>query len=634
MIVFIVFLGLSYAYVSRSIGGTKKQVIHVGNLSLVLEEDENNLTITDAFPTADEVGMIQDAFTFRLINNTPSDTYYILKLANITTGDALSGDDVKYGLTKNGQVTINLISSIVDDTVDTGLIEGNQTLEYSLRLWIKEEIEDESRIAGKGLSLKVNVEQTSEEQENPTPSQSPTPTISPEPATEKVFAQENLGEDCTTYNDSENTFLVGQCANNYIWYSGKLWRVVSRNNETGAIKMVTENSVTAISYNLESSATFENSYVDQWLNQEFLPTLHDYEDYLVTDSIWDVSADSSNAPVMPNGTITVERAVGLLNAYEYYRTYQKGATYTTGYLNNGTGWWLSTWYYSSAAGNYYVRGVTNMGALSYGQPHSGTYSGSKYYIFGVRPTINLKSTVQIVFGNGTLDEPYHLAGDEQETIGGKTLISTRYSGEYVTFNNELYRIVAIEEGLTKIMAVDKPSVLTRISFHGSTEVSNFAVAQIKTDIYNEYYLILEESSKNMIEPNTTWYLGRIGNAGSYHYKATICQTVDVNISSLECEKVTTTATAYIGLPRIGEMFCSQITRNTKSMFWTLTPVVHRTGASGVYYVDATNRIFSTSPNSTFGVHPSLYLKSNVVIASTNTGDGTYEHPYEIELLSE
>jgi len=27
----------------------------------------------------------------------------------------------------------------------------------------------------------------------------------------------------------------------------------------------------------------------------------------------------------------------------------------------------------------------------------------------------------------------------------------------------------------------------------------------------------------------------------------------------------------------------------------------------------------------------MYLKSNIRIASSNTGDGTYEHPYDIEL---
>ena len=34
---------------------------------------------------------------------------------------------------------------------------------------------------------------------------------------------------------------------------------------------------------------------------------------------------------------------------------------------------------------------------------------------------------------------------------------------------------------------------------------------------------------------------------------------------------------------------------------------------------------------TKGARPSMYLKSTVRIASSNTGDGTYDNPYDIEL---
>ena len=76
----------------------------------------------------------------------------------------------------------------------------------------------------------------------------------------------------------------------------------------------------------------------QVLTQEFLPTLHDYEDYLVVDSIWDATENSSSTPSRPSYTTSVTRTVGLLNSYEYYTTYSNSdnlATYSTGYLNAG-----------------------------------------------------------------------------------------------------------------------------------------------------------------------------------------------------------------------------------------------------------------------------------------------------------
>ncbi len=618
--IFVIFLGITYAFTNRALTGTKKQVINVGNLSLELQEDDNNLTIVDAFPTYDEVGMIGDAFTFRLINKTLQDTNYILKLADITSGEKLFLEDVKCGLTKDGQVIIHLLSDLQDNTVDSGVILGNQTIEYALRLWIKDSVEDDERIAGKSLSFKVEIEQTSGDVENPSPTSTPEP--SGEPATDKVFASENLGENCETYNDGVDTFLVGQCANNYIWYSGKLWRVVSKNNETGAVKMVTDNSITTITYNLKGQGQFDGSYADQWLNQEFLPTLHDYQDYLVTDSVWDASPDKNAAPVMPNGSVVVNRTVGLLNAYEYYRTYQlAGTTVATGYLQNSTSWWLIT-----PASSTEICYVGSSGGIS----NSLSYSSKS---IGIRPTVNLKSDIFIASGNGSIAEPFKLSGDEQETVNGKTLLSTRYSGEYVTFNSELYRIVSIEESLTKITAVDKPTILESTAFHGSKEVVSFASAQIKSDLYNTYYLSLEESSRNMVEPNTIWFLGTVGDWISY--KASICQTADANISTLNCERTTAIAKAYIGLPRVGEMFTSQITRGSKIQFWTLTPYstsyvrfLHPDNSLSTSVGSTNNNELPTIPRS---IRPSLYLKSNVVIANNNTGDGTYEHPYEIEL---
>ncbi len=53
-------------------------------------EDENNLTITNALPMHDEVGMIQDTFTFRLQNKGTTSVNYKVKLVDITTGEKLS----------------------------------------------------------------------------------------------------------------------------------------------------------------------------------------------------------------------------------------------------------------------------------------------------------------------------------------------------------------------------------------------------------------------------------------------------------------------------------------------------------------------------------------------------------------
>jgi len=156
--IFAIFLSVTYAFINLTLQGTKKQVITAGTLELDLIEDENNITLTNALPMYDEVGMLQDAFTFRLKNKGTTDVNYTLKLVDITTGDKLQTSNVKYYLTKDGTGTPALLSTLTNGQVDSGTISGNQTIEYTLRLWIDDSVTDDSRISGKSLSYRVDVE--------------------------------------------------------------------------------------------------------------------------------------------------------------------------------------------------------------------------------------------------------------------------------------------------------------------------------------------------------------------------------------------------------------------------------------------------------------------------------------------
>ena len=161
--VFVIFLSVTYAFINVTLSGTKRQVITAGDLSLVLEEDENNLTIENALPMYDEVGKLQEAFTFRLVNNGTSNMNYTIKLVDITTGnDKLSTSDVKYYLTKEGSGTPDLLSSLSDGVIDSGTITGSETIHYTLRLWIRDGVTDNSAISGKSLSYRIDIEATQE----------------------------------------------------------------------------------------------------------------------------------------------------------------------------------------------------------------------------------------------------------------------------------------------------------------------------------------------------------------------------------------------------------------------------------------------------------------------------------------
>ncbi len=414
--------------------------------------------------------------------------------------------------------------------------------------------------------------------------------------------------------DPDQTFITGTDPNNYIWYSGKLWRAVSIDPADNSVKLVTQWNISTITYSSGSTA-FEGSYMEEWLNDTsvdgFLGNLREPEKFIKMDSVWNATLTTSTSK--PESTIVVTDAVGLLNIYEYTMSYS-GTTYSNGYLNNGLYWWSITPYSAS-----YVWDVGGNG-----------YAGSGYNpasAYGVRPSINLKSSVRIVDGDGTIDNPYRLNGDNDTNLSG-TLLSSRYSGEYIRFGsgeNNLYRIVSHENGSgTKIVSAEPlKSEGTFVTNAFGSNATFSSTNTIGTFLNNDYlntgngYLTDEDIA--MIEDATTWYLGTAGSGASYKL-AKYTNTTDNILTS-------STTTAKVGLLRLGELMAGQFDRyGNNTYYWTITPY----SASYVWSVYSTGNAASYNPSTVYGVRPSINLKSNVQIVN---GDGTLNSPFEIQLVS-
>ena len=355
--------------------------------------------------------------------------------------------------------------------------------------------------------------------------------------------------------------------------------------------------------------------MEDWLNDTsvdgFLGNLRDYENFVVTDAVWDATLDATDlgSITRPNGEATVTDAVGLLNMYEYQSS-NNGET--NGYLNNRLSWWTLTPYSTSD-----VRGVYYNGSAS---------SNASTRAYGVRPSINLKSSVKIVDGDGTIDNPYRLNGDNDTNLSG-TLLNTRYSGEYIKFGNEennLYRIVSHETtGLTKITSAEplkSSSEFIKSAFDRNRN-ANYSSSNTIGAFLNGYYLTnyVDSSYSSMIEDNTTWYLGTVRSGTSYK----LAKYTDTVMSSL----TSSTTEAKVGLLRLGELMSGQFDRyGNNTTYWTLTPY-SLSGVRRVFYSGDAG--YTTSTNAD-GVRPSINLKSSVSISG---GTGTKSNPFVVTLGS-
>ena len=602
----IISLGSAYAVFTSVSKSADYNVIKVGTLNIDFGEDSsNNINLSGQYPMSDEEGLKLTPYVFT-IKNTGSlaadyevfiqdDTDMINSEEENCANIQLNKDYIRYKLDTAAPANL---SSIADSNykIATGSLEAGGSVTYTLYVWIREGVGND--VLNKHYHGKIVV--------NGLNSQG-------DPVSDVVL--ENLGNKGSTFDDGTDTFITGEDPNNYIWYSGKLWRAVSVNNEVKTTKLVTQWNISAINYNASGNKDFEGSYMEDWLNDTsvdgFLGNLRDYENFIVTDSVWDATLDATalGSITRPNGKTTVTAPVGLLNMYEYQESF-RGTTYGNGYLNNGLYWWTLTPYSTSN-----VRYVFNRGDA---------YSNDPARAYGVRPSINLKSNVKIVDGDGTVDNPYRLNGDNDTDLSGN-LLSSRYSGEYIKFGNEennLYRIVSHENSTgTKIVSAEplKSSGTFITSAFGSNTTFS-STNTIGTFLNGDYLTSYVDSSySNMIEDSTTWYLGTVGYGTSYKLAKYTNTTDNILTSSI--------TTAKVGLLRHGELMAGQFDRyGNNTSYWTLTPY----STSDVRYVNSYGSANSSSPANASGVRPSINLKSNVQIVN---GDGTLNSPFQIQLGS-
>ena len=588
LIIIILGLGITYAWLIQIVNGEKIQSMRVGTFRFSLTE-ENSLTINSGEFLKDSDGLKQEGFKFTVQNVGKGYGSYSVYLDDdsISSGQTRIDDKfIRYSLGVNTDTT-GTPTNLTSRKIYSGGLDASEKDTFVLRLWLNPEVNGD--IGGQVFKAKLRIEVNQ---------------VVPTPVADKLLAGVgNNGKIDTT--DPEQTFITGTNPNNYIWYSGKLWRAVSIDSSDNSVKLVTQWNISTLLYNADGNTAFKGSYMEQWLNDTsvdgFLGNLREPDKFIKTDSVW--NATLTTETTKPAKITMVTDAVGLLNIYEYTMSY-KNSTSSTGYLNNGLSWWTLTPYSTS-----------NVRYVSY------SYSGSYYspvYSFASRPSINLKSAVKIIDGDGTVDNPYRLQGDNDNPTG--TLLSTRYSGEYVSFGigeNNLYRIVSHENGtgtkITSAIPLKDSGNYKRMSFGSNVTFSKDNT--IGTFLNGDYLTsgtYLTSNQVNMIEDNTTWYLGTVGDK---NYK--LAKYQDATSSSL----TTASTTAKVGLLRVGELMTGQFDKDVNNTdYWTLTPN-STSNVRGVYDYGSS---YTNRPTNSYGSRPSMNLKSTVKIVS---GTGTKSSPF-------
>ena len=219
--------------------------------------------------------------------------------------------------------------------------------------------------------------------------------------------------------------------------------------------------------------------------------------------------------------------------------------------------------------------------------------------------------------------------DEYED--GKYTYKGANPNNYITFNNETWRIISVEnDGTIKIMRNE--NIGNRVWDIGHSD--NWETTDIKTYLNGEYLSSITTNQDKIV--SHTWSIGEVTNDNS----DLAGQIVDENgtqSQSISIGMITTSEylRANTNLEQCGSFSLTNDNYSKCKMtnwifnivpsddfLWTISPGINR---DEVFIIDSYGGLSLGVANAFLGVSPAVYLTSDIIL----TGDGSQGNPFQI-----
>ncbi len=454
--------GITFAIYENTINAGKSQVIKTGIVNFTLTESTNGLVLDNLQELTDYEGMAQETFYEFTIKNTGNTiTDYEISLVDKPnssyTGTILNEKYIKVGLLKNNSKEIIVNLKDVNRLIDKVTLDVEDTVNYKLRLWLDfGNLEDEAKEALVGqqifLALKINGIQNV----NKVPTGADTLIKLTDNKDNSGLYTITHAKDSTlqigTNEDITEYRYRGASPKNYVTFNNEVWRILGvfptddgTGNIENRIKIIKDQSIGNYQWNttqVASTSTLNNwtgatlmkylnaTYYNSLINNNSIDMVDDAKYYLggfnaINSTIQDMYSyerktknTKSNEFYYGTNPNSWTGKLGIMYASDYgyasanCETKKLNDTSTTDIrVCNTTNWlynikvneWVMAQYAGGNSATFYV--------LSGGVV--GTNIANSSY-FGVRPTLYLKSEVQITEGDGTSSNPYKLSISKNE----------------------------------------------------------------------------------------------------------------------------------------------------------------------------------------------------------------------------
>ena len=393
-----------------------------------------------------------------------------------------------------------------------------------------------------------------------------------------------------------------EVANNFLWYGGHQWRILEFDTEAKTLTLITQQPLTAIqpaSSIWTTKEEYESSYIKTWLNDYFWNSLNSSIQNNILASTFNIGIYTDV------DEITTTQKVGLLDEDQYKRAGEADS-----FLDIKDYFWLGNRHSSS-----YVRHVNHIGNLN-GSGPSGSY--------GVRAVIKISDITIIEDSDGTIASSYRIANKATNTNNVQV-------GEYINVPYSGSDNACGDDNMCTFRVVSKDNDSIKVALNGLLPGTS-TWADNASDNITTNDLIYTNVLNGFIENIDSKYI-TMGTYGVGMYESGNSYAVPQS----------TTITASIGLPTVGEMFSGndiEVTTGSKKFvdvntienpfvsayYWTM----NRYSSSYVREVYSNGTLSYSNPPLSHGIRAVIYLKSGTSTITFSTGEGTPNSPYVLQ----
>lgn len=278
---------------------------------------------------------------------------------------------------------------------------------------------------------------------------------------DKTTVQNGIG----LHNENGSLIYKGQAQNNYLKFSGYIFRIISINPDN-SIKIIMDDPLNYLMYDKEIK-DFNESNINDYLNTYFIKNLN--QEYLLKNIVCLDKINNINDQTCLNKNY--DSSVSLLSINEYLNSKIDNKSYLDDedvlLLNRSDD---KVWTINNE--NLSLNNVSAM--------------------LKIKPVLLLTNKIKFINGTGTKDDPYNI----DESI---------YNNSYIKIKDDMYKVYNIDGNILKLVSEDNSkNYKTVYSFNEETNLTNNSIIKYLNDniLKNlEYKEDINECSWNYGEYN-------------------------------------------------------------------------------------------------------------------------------------